>query len=56
MKKDKELDERFRDIIRGPLPMVQTYRGCACNGYKFLCAENSELTSSNSGVAVLGNN
>lgn len=50
-----ELLEKFKDIIKGPYARVNSYPGCKCNGYKFLCAEPGEHTSPNSGVYVQGN-
>ncbi|KAL8116598.1 hypothetical protein AgCh_022944 [Apium graveolens] len=51
---NKELDDKFKDMIRGPVPIVQSYRGCYCNGYKFPCADSNQITSPNLGICVLG--
>ena len=42
------------DLIRDPMFKVESYKTCKCNGYKFACANPNELTSSNSGVVVIG--
>ncbi|KAL8101416.1 hypothetical protein AgCh_033342 [Apium graveolens] len=51
---DQELKAKFKDLIRGPMYDVESFKGCKCNGYKFGCAKEKELTSSNSGVVVIG--
>lgn len=51
---DEELKNRFIDLIKGPIFKVESYKTCKCNGYKFACANLNELTSSNSGVVVIG--
>ena len=42
------------DLVRGPMFKVESYKTCKCNGYKFACANPNELTSSNSGIVVIG--
>ncbi|XP_074322753.1 uncharacterized protein LOC141659723 [Apium graveolens] len=51
---DGELKDKFIDLIRGPIYKVESYKTCKCNGYKFAYANSNELTSSNSGVVVIG--
>ncbi|XP_074323719.1 uncharacterized protein LOC141660630 [Apium graveolens] len=51
---DGELKDKFIDLIRGPIYKVESYKTCKCNGYKFACGNSNELTSSNSGVVVIG--
>lgn len=51
---DEGLKEKYLDLIRGPLFKVESYKACKCNGYKFGCVNGNELTSSNSGVVVIG--
>ena len=42
------------DLIRGPIFKVESYKTCKCNGYKFACVNPHDLTSSNSGIVVIG--
>ncbi|KAL8120081.1 hypothetical protein AgCh_017275 [Apium graveolens] len=48
------INPKFKDLIRGPMAGVETYKGCLCNGYKFDCGNLNERTSQNSGVVVIG--
>lgn len=48
------INPKFKDLIRGPMADVETYKGCLCNGYKFDCGNLNERTSQNSGVVVIG--
>ncbi|KAL8117782.1 hypothetical protein AgCh_015615 [Apium graveolens] len=51
---DEELKKKFLDLIRGPMFKVESYKVCKCSGYKFSCPNDKELTSTNSGVVVIG--
>ncbi|XP_074362605.1 uncharacterized protein LOC141702917 [Apium graveolens] len=48
---DEELKKKFLDLIRGPMFKVESYKACKCNGYKFSCPNDKELTSTNSGTS-----